>query len=118
MYAEKHLLGGEYWNPDPAVRKVLSELKPSNNFCESLLHLNDSLTTAIPNPTQAARSKFVQVNHTMQWLDSLAEDQQVELLDLAVQERPKLVAALNKFQREISERRQQSMLQAHVRREN
>ena len=119
VYAEKHLSGGEYWNPDPVVRKVLTELKPSNDFCESILGLNDYLTTAIPNLTQAARSNLVQVkkNHTMQWLDSLPEDQQVELLDLAVQERPKLVAAQNQFQKEIDKQRQQSMLQANVRRE-
>ena len=53
----------------------------------------------------------------MQWLDSLPEDQQVELLDLAVQERPKVVAARNQFQKEISEQRQQLILQANVRRE-
>lgn len=118
-YAEKHLPGGQYWNPDPAVRGVLTQLKPSNDFCESILGLNDYLTTAIPNLTQAARSNLVQVkkNHTMQWLDSLPEDQQVELLDLAVQERPKVVAAQNQFQRKISEQRQQLMHQANVRRE-
>ena len=56
-------------------------------------------------------------NHTIQWLDSLSEDQQVELLDLAIQERPKVVAARNQFQKEISEQRQQLILQANVRRE-
>ena len=53
-YAEKHLPGGKYWNPDPAVRRVLTELKPSNDFCELILGLNDYLISAIPNLNQAA----------------------------------------------------------------
>ena len=28
--AEKHLPGGEYWNPEPAVREVLMHLESSN----------------------------------------------------------------------------------------
>ena len=31
-YAEKQLPGEEYWSPEPAVRKVLMQLKLSNDF--------------------------------------------------------------------------------------
>ena len=58
-YAQKQLPGGEYWDPKPAVRKVLMQLEPSNDFCESMLGLNDYLTTAIPNLTQASTSNLV-----------------------------------------------------------
>ena len=118
-YAEKHLPGGIYWNPEPAVRKVLTELKPSNDFCESILGLNDYLRTALPNLTQAARSNLVLVkkNHTIQWFDMLPEEQQVELLDFAAQERPKVAAEQKEFQEKISKQRQLSMFQANVRRE-
>ena len=77
-YAEKHLPGVEYWNPEPAVREVLMHLEPSNDFCESMLGLNDYLTTAIPNLAQESRSNLVAVkkNHTMKWLNSLSEVQQ------------------------------------------
>ena len=47
VYAKDHLPGGRYWNPDTAIKRVLSELTPSNDLCESILGLNDYLTTAI-----------------------------------------------------------------------
>ena len=95
VYAEKHLPAGKYWDPEPSVKEVLAGLKPSNDFCESILGLNDYLTTALPNLTQASRSNLVQVKkkHTMQWLDTLPEKDQVKVLNLAVQERPRVVAA-------------------------
>ena len=36
-------------------------LEPSNDFCESMLGLNDYLTTAIPNLAQESRSNLVAV---------------------------------------------------------
>ena len=52
------------WEPDEQVQDVLRELKPSNDACESILGLNDYLTTAIPNLHQMARSNLVQVKKT------------------------------------------------------
>lgn len=60
-YAEDQLPGGCYWEPEQEVQDVLRELKPSNDVCESILGLNDYLTTAIPNLHQMARSNLVQV---------------------------------------------------------
>ena len=39
------------------------QLEPSNDFCESILGLNDYLTTAIPNLTQASRSNLQKESH-------------------------------------------------------
>ena len=48
-YASSMLPGRKYWEPDPATEAVLQQLKPNNDLCESILGLNDYLTTAIPN---------------------------------------------------------------------
>lgn len=40
LYAHSQLPGGIYWNAEPAVQKILSELEPSNDLCESILGLN------------------------------------------------------------------------------
>lgn len=118
-YAEKQLPGGEYWEPNTAIKAILKELKPSNDFCESILGLNDYLTSALPNLTQSARSNLIQVkkNHTMQWLEELPDDTQLRVMDLAVKEKPK-VAQERKRQEELrSQQRRQAMLQANARRE-
>ena len=72
-YAENQLPWGIYWEPEGLVRKILSELNPSNDLCESLLGLNDYLTTSIPNLHQMSRSNLVEVkkNNTVQWLEDL-----------------------------------------------
>ena len=55
-YAQAQLPGGKYWEPEPAVADVLKKLKPDNDLCESILGLNDFLTTALPNMHQMSRS--------------------------------------------------------------
>ena len=118
-YAHKHLPGGKYWSPEPAVRKVLMQLKPSNDFCESILGLNDYLTTAIPNLTQTSRSNLVQVkkNHTMQWLDGLPEVQQETVVYLAEKERPKMDAEQKQNKKDLEEQRRQRLRTVHEKRE-
>ena len=59
-YAKNQLPGGKYWNPEPAVEATLKRLKPNNDLCESILGLNDYLTT-IPNLHQLTRSNMIQV---------------------------------------------------------
>ena len=59
-YAEDQLPGGCYWEPNEELQKILLEIKPSNDACESILGLNDYLTTAIPNLHQMARSNIIQ----------------------------------------------------------
>ena len=68
-YASSQLPDGKYWEPDPEIKSVLSMLKPNNDLCESILGLNDYLTTSIPNMDQLTRSNMVAVikNKTMKW---------------------------------------------------
>ena len=119
-YAQKQLPGGEYWEPELSVQKVLTELKPSNDLCKSILGLNDYLTSAIPNLTQVARSNLVEMkkNHTVKWLCDLPEEKQLRVLDLAVKERPRVIEEYRKEEKERSRQRQQTMLRANVRRED
>ena len=88
-YAQDHLPGGRYWNPDDSVKKVLTELQPSNDLCESILGLNDYLTTAVPNLQQMARSNLIQLkkNKTLDWLQDLLEQEQGRVIGLAVERR-------------------------------
>ena len=81
LYASSQLPGGEYWDPDPDIKNVLSNIKPTNDLCESILGLNDYLTTAIPNMKQLTRSTMVAVkkNKTMKWLQTLPDAQQDDL---------------------------------------
>ena len=118
-YAGNQLPGGKYWDPEVCVRKVLAELKPSNDLCESILGLNDYLTATIPNLQQLSRSNLVQVkkNQTMKWLDELPCEQQLKILDLAVKERQNVAMEYKNEEEERSKQRRQNMLQAHLRRE-
>ena len=60
-YAHRQLPGGIYWNPDQKTQEILSCLRPSNDICESVLGVNDYLTTAIPNLSQMGRSNLIQL---------------------------------------------------------
>ena len=64
------------------MQDILHELKPSNDVCESILRLNDYLTTAIPsNPVQVKKKK------TLKWLSNLSGDEQSATVYLAVKQR-------------------------------
>ena len=88
-YAQNQLPGGIYWDPEPKVKAILKELNPSNDFCESILGLNDYLNSTIPNMHQVTRSNLVQLkkNKTIQWLQQLPQPQQNDIIDLAVTSR-------------------------------
>lgn len=119
-YAQSHLPGGRYWNPaEPDVRKVLSELTPSNDLCESILGLNDYLTTAIPNLHQMTRSNMVELkrNKTIKWLNDLPCKQQNEVIDLAVEMRQSVQKECKSEDEQRAIRRRQMMTHAHTRRE-
>ena len=118
-YARNQLLGVKYWDPKECIKKVLAELKPSNDLCESILGHNDYLTTAIPNLHQVSRSNLVQVkkNQTMKWLDKLPREQQLRVMDLAVKERQNVAKEYKNEEEERGKQRRQNMLQAHLRRE-
>ena len=118
-YAQNQLPGGKYWDPEPDVKKVLAELKPSNDLCESIFGLNDYLTTTIPNLHPMARSNLVEVkkNKSVKWLHDLPEQQQLKVIDLAVDKRQSVQSEYrDEEERRITERRQ-NMAQTNVRRE-
>ena len=88
-YAQDQLPGRKYWDPTEAnIRHILRELKPSNDLCESILRLNDYFTKVILNLNQMACSNLVQVkNKTVKWLHDLPEEEQLKVIDLAVEKR-------------------------------
>ena len=118
-YARNCLPGGKYWQPEPDVKNVLMKIKPSNDICESILGLNDYLTNAIPNLHQASRSNLVSVkkNKAMEWLDKLPGEQQLEVLDLAVESRKLVREECKEMEKETTKKRLQNLKQAHIRRE-
>ena len=60
-YAKNQLPNGKYWDPGQNIKAILEKLKPSNDICESILSLNDYLSTAIPNSSQMTRSNLVEI---------------------------------------------------------
>lgn len=114
-YARSNLPGGIYWEPPEEVSRILSQIKPSNDFCESLLGLNDYLTTTLPNLHQVARSNLIEVkkNKTIQWLDELPYDQQSAIIDLAVKKRETVNAETQERSKSIESQRKERMVQHH-----
>ena len=104
-YACTMLPGGIYWEPDLATKSVLRQLKPTNDLCESILGLNDYLTTAIPNLHQLSRSNLIQVkkNRTIPWFQQLPKSQQHSIIDLAVRRRAYVA---EQFKHEVAMRRE------------
>ena len=87
-YAADQLPGGRYWNPDKQIQDVLRQLPPSNDVCESILSLNDYLTTVVPNLHQMSRLNLVQLrNKMMKWLSDLPNEMQTAVIDMAVKQR-------------------------------
>ena len=116
-YAQDHLPGGIYWDPEPDVKKILEELNPSNDLCESILGLNDYLTTAIPNMHQVTRSNLVQLkkNKTIKWLQQLPQSQQDDVVSLAIASRRDVLASRKEADARVCKQRRDNMLQAHSR---
>ena len=88
-YARNQLPGGVYWEPELRVKTILMELKPTNDLCESLLGLNDHLTTSVRNLSQLSRSNLIEVkkNKTIQWLNRLPHEEQEEVVKVAAKRR-------------------------------
>lgn len=118
-YAQNQLPGGIYWDPEPTVERVLRELKPSNDLCESILGLNDYLSTAIPNMHQMTRSNLVEVkkNKTIKWLNALPGDQQEKVVDFAVKNRSVVLKEYREKEEARCSRRRERMLQEKQRKD-
>lgn len=117
-YVRERLPGGCYWDPDHKTTAILKELQPSNDLCESILGLNDYLTTTIPNLHQMTRSNLIEVkNKTMQWMNHLPEDQFETVVDYAVKRRKDVMREYQEEERVRSKQRCELMVQAKKRRE-
>ena len=117
-YARNQLPGGVYWAPEPAVKEVLKGLRANNDLCESILGLNDYLMTAVPNLHQQTRSNLVEVkkNGTIAWYESLPSEKQEAITKLAVTRRKQVMQETKEAEKELSQKRQESMKQSHERR--
>ena len=109
-YARNQLPGGVYWSPEPAVEKVLKGHRANNDVCESILGLNDHLTTAIPNMHQQTRSNLVEVkkNGTMAWYESLSSEERDAITKLAVKRRKQVMQETKKADEKLSQKRQEN----------
>ena len=117
-YAKAHLPGGKYWNPDPIVTTTLKSLKPNNDVCESILGLNDYLTTAIPNMHQMTRSNLTEVkkNKTIKWYQELSPCSKQTITHFAIKNKQTVVKQYCLEERRRSEQRQRAMEQSYQRR--
>ena len=115
-YAMKQLPGGIYWDPQPHIKIILSEISPSNDICESILGLNDYLNTAIPNMHQQTRSNLTQIkkNKTMEWLQMLPQQKQDEVMNLAYTKRSDVLKERQKEDKRRCELRKEKMIQEHA----
>lgn len=117
MYAQQQLPGGKYWSPDnPIIKEHLSKLTPSNDLCESILGLNDYLTSKIPNLNQRSISNLVEVkkNHSIMWLNSLDDTKQTKLINLATDLRQSVGKDYIRHTQQVAQERQQRMAKAHA----
>ena len=91
-YKEESLPGGQYFDPEPEVKSILSELQPHNDKTESVFGANDWLNTILPNMAQSTRSTMLEFsyNKTMEWLKLQSKEQTQALITLA-QERRQIV---------------------------
>uniref|UniRef100_A0A1X7UAG3 Uncharacterized protein n=1 Tax=Amphimedon queenslandica TaxID=400682 RepID=A0A1X7UAG3_AMPQE len=115
-YARSNLPGGIYCEPsDPQVQNVLSEVRPSNDFCESILGLNDHLATSLPILHQVARSTLVEVknNKTVNYMDELPYDQQLTVIDMAVRKSEAVNQEAKLMSKRVALQRKERMVHTH-----
>ena len=119
-YAKNQLPGGRYWDPhDVVIKTQLSKIAPSNDLCESILGLNDYLSTKIPNLNQRSISNLVEIkkNHSIMWLHALPDTEQVKIINLATDLRESVHKEFLHHKKELAEERQKKMLETHMRQE-
>ena len=61
-YKADQLLGGRYWEPTGEIREIMASLKPHNDNSESVLGMNDWLTTTFPSMHQQTRSTLIEMS--------------------------------------------------------
>ena len=105
-YKCDQLPGGKYWNPDEKTAEILASLRPNNDICESLLGLNDWLTTALTNASQLTKSNLVEMkrNHTIQWLENPTVNRD-KVINLAVEKKKSVEQQYHLMQHKQQEER-------------
>ena len=118
-YAHSILPGGKYWESDPDTEAILKQLKPNNDLCESILGLNDYLTTAVPNLHQLSRSNLIEVkkNKTMEWFQLLSKEQQHSIVKLAVHRKAEVAKRYKEEEASRSLQRRENMVREKRRRD-
>ena len=111
--------GGKYWEPDPNIKMILKSLKPNNDICESILGLNDYLSTALPNMHQMSKSNLIlaKKNKTIQWLHELPNEEQSHIVQLARKSKVKVDKACKEDDLERNRLRQEKMRKEKCRRD-
>ena len=118
-YAKNQLPGGLFWDPEGEVKEILKKLPPTNDLCESLLGLNDHLTTSIPNLCQLTRSNLIETkkNKTMQWMDKLPQEERDQVVDFAVKLRGKVKNDYREEREHIKAQRSKKLMEQKQRRD-
>ena len=113
-----YLPGGLYWDPEMEVKEISKKLPPTNDLCESLLGLNDHLTTRIPNLCQLTRSNLIEMkNKTMQWLGKLPQEERDQVVGFAVRSRKKVKNDYREEREHIKVQRSKKILEQKQRRD-
>ena len=88
-YKADQLPGGRYWEPSGEVRETRASLKPHNDSSESVLGMNDWLTTAFPSMHQQTRSTLIEMstNKTVEWLAKQPSDRRNLITSFAASKR-------------------------------
>ena len=93
------------------MAKVLKEIQPSSDICESVLRLNDWLQTIMPSVSQLTESNLIQVkkNKTLQWLESEPARKQEATIKMALRKRKEVRITERKHIVDIQNARQSAM---------
>ena len=88
-YKADQLPGGRYWEPTGEIREIMASLKPHNDNSESVLGMNDWLTTTFPNMHQQTRSTLIEMstNKIIEWLAKQPSDRCNLVTDFATSKR-------------------------------
>ena len=111
-YAKEQLPGGKYWDPPRNVAKVLKEIQPSNDICESILGLNDWLQTILPIVSQLTKRNLIEVKKKkkLQWLEPVPAKKQELTIKMALRKRKEIRITEKKHIVDIQNARQSAML--------
>jgi hypothetical protein len=111
-YAKDQLPGGKYWDPPNNIAKVLKEIQPSNDVCESILGLNDWLQTRTSSLSQLTKRNIIEAkkNQSLQWLETLSGDKQAATINMAQTKRSEVKLMERQHALDIKEARRLGMM--------